>query len=92
MSPFAITGIRGAAWQAVYDRAARVGRIPLACALLARADEMIESITGEDAPSIYVEVSGGSDAFTLTVPNDAKCLFVAQPGPGVLQRRHDLGP
>jgi len=53
---------------------------------------MIESITGEDAPSIYVEVSGGSGALTLTVPNDAKCLFVAQPGPGVLQRRHDLGP
>ena len=42
VAPFAITGIRGAAWQAVYDRAARVGRIPLACALLARADEVIE--------------------------------------------------
>jgi hypothetical protein len=37
-----ITGIRGVAWQAVYHRAARVGRIPLACALLARADEVIE--------------------------------------------------
>src|SRR5262245_50162594 len=36
VSPFAITGIRGAAWHAVYARAARVGRIPLACALLAR--------------------------------------------------------
>ena len=39
---FAITGIRGAAWQAAYDRAARVGRIPLEGALLARADEVIE--------------------------------------------------
>jgi hypothetical protein len=42
VSPFAITGIRGAAWQAVYDRAAHVKRIPLAYALLARADEVIE--------------------------------------------------